>query len=141
MKNNIRLDINSVKKLQYHFAQLTKFLLILPLTGCFCMQKMEVLPKSLPNAKVGNPYYAKIEVWGGKVIDYSFYYDIKPENSGLELSIPSYFESHVSYNDLEVKGIPKAAGAINIELIGDTYGTMTCVGRDFKKVYNIKVEE
>ena len=130
-----------MKKLHYHFALLNKLFLILPLAGCFCMEKMEVLPKSLPNAKVGNPYYAKIEVWGGKVIDYSFYYDIKPENSGLELSIPSYFESHVSYNDLEVKGIPKTAGTINIELIGDTYGTMTCVGRDFKKVYNIKVEE
>ena len=130
-----------MRKLQHHFVLLIKLLLVLPLTGCFCMQKMEVLPKSLPNAKLGNPYYAKIEVWGGKVIDYSFYYDIKPENSGLELSIPSYFESHVSYNDLEVKGIPKTAGTINIELIGDTYGTMTCVGRDFKKVYNIKVEE
>ena len=29
------------------------------------MQKMEVLPKSLPNATVGNPYYARIKVVGG----------------------------------------------------------------------------
>ena len=130
-----------MKKLQYHFALLTKFLLILPLAGCFCMQKMEVLPKSLPNATVGNPYYAKIEVWGGTVIDDFFSYHIKPENSGLELSIPSYFKSHVSYNDLEVKGLPKAAGTISIELSGGTYGTMTCPGRDFKKIYMIKVDE
>ena len=129
-----------MKKLQHHFALLIKLLLVLPLTGCFCMQKMEVLPKSLPNAKVGNPYYAKIEVWGGKVIDYSFYYDIKPENSGLELSIPSYFESHVSYNDLEVKGVPKVAGTISIELSGLTYATM-CPGSKFNKTYIIKIEE
>ena len=129
-----------MKKLQHHFVLLIKLLLVLPLTGCFCMQKMEVLPKSLPNAKVGNPYYAKIEVWGGKVIDYSFYYDIKPENSGLELSIPSYFESHVSYNDLEVKGVPKVAGTISIELSGLTYATM-CPGSKFNKTYIIKVEE
>ena len=130
-----------MKKLQNHFVLLIKLLLVLPLTGCFCMQKMEVLPKSLPNATVGTPYHAKIKVVGGRVIDYSFYYDIKPENSGLELSIPSYFESHVSYNDLEVKGLPKAAGTISIELSGGTYGTMTCPGRDFKKIYMIKIDE
>ena len=129
-----------MKKLQYHFALIIKFLLILPLAGCLCMQKMEVLPKSLPNATVGTPYYAKIKVVGGRVIDYSFYYDIKPENSGLELSIPSYFESHVSYNDLEVKGVPKVAGTISIELSGLTYVTM-CPGSKFNKTYIIKIEE
>ena len=129
-----------MKKLQHHFVLLIKLLLVLPLTGCFCMQKMEVLPKSLPNATVGTPYYAKIKVVGGSVIDYSFYYDIKPENSGLELSIPSYFESHVSYNDLEVKGVPKVAGTISIELSGLTYVTM-CPGSKFNKTYIIKIEE
>ena len=129
-----------MKKLQHHFVLLIKLLLVLPLTGCFCMQKMEVLPKSLPNATVGTPYYAKIKVVGGRVIDYSFYYDIKPENSGLELSIPSYFESHVSYNDLEVMGVPKVAGTISIELSGLTYGTM-CPGSKFNKTYIIKIEE
>ena len=129
-----------MKKLQHHFVLLIKLLLVLPLTGCFCMQKMEVLPKSLPNATVGTPYYAKIKVVGGRVIDYSFYYDIKPENSGLELSIPSYFESHVSYNDLKVKGVPKVAGTISIELSGLTYGTM-CPGSKFNKTYIIKIEE
>ena len=129
-----------MKKLQNHFVLLIKLLLVLPLTGCFCMQKMEVLPKSLPNATVGTPYYAKIKVVGGRVIDYSFYYDIKPENSGLELSIPSYFESHVSYNDLEVMGVPKVAGTISIELSGLTYATM-CPGSKFNKTYIIKIEE
>ena len=111
------------------------------LTGCFCMQKMEVRPKSLPNATLGNPYYAKIEVFGGHANRHDFYYDIQPEKSGLELSPTDFGTEYVSYNDLEVKGTPKVAGAITIKLSGATYGTMSCPGKDFKKVYTIKVEE
>ena len=117
------------------------FSLTTVLSGCFCMEKMEVRPKSLPNAILGTPYYAKIEVFGGIVIDEFFTYHIKPAKSGLELSAPFKFGSRVSYNDLEVKGTPKVAGTITIELSGGTYGTMSCPGRDFKKVYTIKVEE
>ena len=109
------------------------------LTGCFCTQKVEVLPKSLPNAKLGAPYYAEIDI-NIRVIKRHFYYQIEPENSGLEL-FPTDFGTHVSYNDLKVKGTPKVAGTITIELFGVTYGTNTCPGRDFKKVYTIKVEE
>ena len=111
------------------------------LTGCFCMQKMEVRPKSLPNATLGNPYYAKIEVFGGVVIDRSFFYHIKPEKSGLELSPTDFGTEYVSYNDLEVKGTPKIAGTITIELSGGTYGTNTCPGKRYDRVYTIKVEE
>ena len=111
------------------------------LTGCFCMEKMEVRPKSLPNATLGNPYYAKIEVFGGIVIDEFFTYHIKPAKSGLELSAPFKFGSRVSYNDLEIKGTPKVSGIISIELSGRTYGTMSCRGNKFNKTYTIKVEE
>ncbi|KES12959.1 hypothetical protein GASC598B02_000610, partial [Gilliamella apicola SCGC AB-598-B02] len=48
---------------------------------------------------------------------------------------------YVSYNDLEVKGTPKVAGTITIELFGGTYGTNTCPGKPYNKVYTIKVEE
>ena len=130
-----------MKKLRYHLMLIIGFFLTSVLTGCFCMEKMEVRPKSLPNATLGNPYYAKIKVAGGVVIDEFFTYHIKPEKSGLELSAPFKFGSRVSYNDLEVKGTPKVAGTITIELSGGTYGTMSCPGRDFKKVYTIKVEE
>ena len=109
------------------------------LTGCFCTQKVEVLPEFLPNATLGIPYYAKIDI-NIRVIKRHFYYQIEPENSGLELS-PTDFGTHVSFNDLKVKGTPKVAGAITIKLSGATYGTMSCPGRDFKKVYTIKVEE
>ena len=111
------------------------------LSGCFCMEKREVRPKSLPNATLGNPYYAKIEVFGGVVIDRSFFYHIKPEKSGLELSPTDFGTEYVSYNDLEVKGTPKVAGTITIELSGGTYGTNTCPGKHYDRVYTIKVEE
>ena len=109
------------------------------LTGCFCMQKMEVRPKSLPNAILGTPYYAEIEVYNGRVINDSFHYLITPENSGLEIS-PTDFGTHVSFNDLKVKGTPKVAGKITIKFAGLTYGTM-CPGSKFIKTYTIIVEE
>ena len=118
------------------------FFLTTVLTGCFCTQKVEVLPKSsLPNAILGTPYYAEIEVFGGVVIDRSFFYHIKPEKSGLELSPTDFGTEYVSYNDLEVKGTPKVSGIISIELSGRTYGTMSCRGNKFNKTYTIKVEE
>ena len=130
-----------MKKLRHHLMLIIGFFLATFLTGCFCTEKVEVLPKSsLPNAILGTPYYAEIEVYNGRVIKRHFYYQIEPENSGLEL-FPTDFGTHVSYNDLKVKGTPKVAGAITIKLSGATYGTMSCPGRDFKKVYTIKVEE
>ena len=129
-----------MKKLRYHLMLIIGFFLTTVLTGCLCF-KPEVRPKTLPNATLGNPYYAKIEVFGGVVIDRSFFYHIKPEKSGLELSPRGLGTKYVTYNHLEVKGTPKVTGTISIELSGGTYGTMSCPGRDFKKVYTIKVEE
>ena len=117
------------------------FSLTTVLSGCFCMEKMEVRPKSLPNAILGTPYYAKIEVFGGHANRRHFYYDIQPEKSGLELSPTDFGTEYVSYNDLEVKGTPKVSGIISIELSGRTYGTMSCRGNKFNKTYTIKVEE
>ncbi|WP_334324414.1 hypothetical protein [Gilliamella apicola] len=128
-----------MKKLQHHLMLIIVLFLATVLTGCFCMQKMEVRPKSLPNAKLGNPYYAKIKVAGGVVIDEFFTYHIKPEKSGLELS-SSYFTPNSSYNYLKVEGIPKVTGTITIKFSGLTYGTM-CPGVEFDKTYTIKVEE
>ena len=130
-----------MKKIRHHLMLIIGLFLTTVLTGCFCMQKMEVRPKSLPNAKLGNPYYAKIKVAGGVVIDEFFTYHIKPEKSGLELSPRGLGTKYVTYNHLEVKGTPKVTGTISIELSGGTYGTMSCPGRDFKKTYTIKVEE
>ena len=116
------------------------FFLTTVLTGCIC-EKVEVRPKTLPNATLGNPYYAKIEVFGGYTDQDNFYYDIQPEKSGLELSPKGLGTKRVSYNHLEVKGIPKVTGTITIELLGGTYGTNTCVGKRYDRVYTIKVEQ
>lgn len=128
-----------MKKLQYHLMLIIKFFGATFLTGCFCTQKIKVLPQSLPNAILGTPYYAEIEVDNGRVINDSFHYLITPENSGLGLS-PANFGTHISFNDLKVKGTPKIAGTITIKLSGLTYGTM-CPGSKFNKMYTIKVEE
>ena len=141
LKNSLRIGLDFMKKLQHHLMLIIGLFLTTVLTGCFCMEKMEVRPKSLPNATLGNPYYAKIKVAGGVVIDEFFTYHIKPEKSGLELSPTDFGTKYASYNNLEVKGTPKVTGAISIELSGGTYGTMSCPGRDFKKTYTIKVEE
>ena len=128
-----------MKKLQHHLMLIIGLFLATFLTGCFCTQKVEVLPKSLPNATLGAPYYAEIDI-NLRVIQHLFHYKIEPENSGLELS-PTDFGTHVSFNDLKVKGTPKVAGAITIKLSGTTYGTMSCRGKKFNKTHSIKVEE
>ncbi|MBI0030235.1 hypothetical protein H3S75_03200 [Gilliamella sp. B14384G15] len=129
-----------MKKLRYHLMLIIGFFLTSVLTGCFC-DRVEVRPKTLPNASLGNPYFAKIQVFGGVAIDRHFFFHIKPEKSGLELSPRGLGTEHVSYNNIEVKGTPKVAGTITIELSGVTYGDLLCPGTDYKKVYTIKVEE
>ena len=128
-----------MKKLQHHLMLIIGLFLATFLTGCFCTQKVEVLPKSLPNATLGTPYYAEIKILDGIVMDDFFSYHIKPARSGLELS-SSYFTPNSSYNYLKVEGIPKVTGTITIKFSGLTYGTM-CPGSKFIKTYSIKVEE
>ena len=140
LSNSIRIGLDFMKKLQHHLMLIIGFFLATALTGCFC-DRVEVRPKTLPNATLGTPYYAKIEVFGGHAIRHDFYYDIQPEKSGLELSPKGLGTERVSYNHLEVKGIPKVAGTITIELFGTTYGTNTCVGKRYDRVYTIKVEQ
>ena len=128
-----------MKKIRYHLMLIIGLLLTTVLTGCFCTQKVEVLPKSLPNATLGAPYYAEIKILDGVVIDEFFTYHIKPENSGLELTY-SHVEPYGSYNNIKVMGTPLIKETITIEFFGNTYGTM-CPGVEFDKTYTIKVEE
>ncbi|WP_334321871.1 hypothetical protein [Gilliamella apicola] len=39
-----------MKKLQHHLMLIIGFFLTIALTGCFCIEKMDVRPESLPNA-------------------------------------------------------------------------------------------
>ena len=140
LKNSIRIGLDFMKKIRYHLMLIIGFFLTTFLTGCLCY-KPEVRPKTLPNATLGTPYYAKIEVFGGVAIDSRFGYIIQPEKSGLELSPRGLGTEYVTYNHLELKGTPKVAGTITIKLYGTTYGTNTCVGKRYNKVYTIKVEQ
>ena len=140
LSNSIRIGLDFMKKLQHHLMLIIGFFLTTVLTGCLCY-KPEVRPKTLPNATLGNPYFAKLEVFGGHANRHHFNYIIQPEKSGLELSPKGLGTERVSYNHLEVKGTPKVAGTITIELFGTTYGTNTCVGKRYDRVYTIKVEQ
>jgi hypothetical protein len=128
-----------MKKSRYYLILIINLFLVFSLTGCFCRQKIEVLPKSLPNASFGKLYYAEINIKGGRVDDRLFDYLIEPENSGLEL-LPFDLKSLGPYNHLVVKGTPKMTGTIIIKFTGATFGTMY-PGSEFKKIYTIKVEE
>ena len=140
LSNSIRIGLDFMKKLQHHLMLIIGFFLTTVLTGCLCF-KPEVRPKTLPNATLGNPYFAKLEVFGGHANRHHFNYIIQPEKSGLELSPKGLGTEYVTYNHLELKGTPKVAGTITIKLFGTTYGTNTCVGKRYNKVYTIKVEE
>jgi len=140
LSNSIRIGLDFMKKLQHHLMLIIGFFLTTVLTGCLCF-KPEVRPKTLPNATLGNPYFAKLEVFGGHANRHHFNYIIQPEKSGLELSPRGLGTEYVTYNHLELKGTPKVAGTITIKLFGTTYGTNTCVGKRYNKVYTIKVEE
>ena len=128
-----------MKKSRYHLMLISGLFLAIFLTSCFCTQKIKVLPKSLPTATLGTPYYEEIQVFGGRVINESFRYKIEPENSGLELS-STHAQPNNLYNHLIVEGTPKVTGPITIILFGRTYGTM-CPGGKLNKTYTIKVEE
>ena len=128
-----------MKKSRYHLMLISGLFLAIFLTSCFCTQKIKVLPKSLPTATLGIPYYEEIQVFGGRVINKSFCYKIEPENSGLELS-STHAQPNNLYNHLIVEGTPKVTGPITIILSGSTYGTM-CPGGELNKTYTIKVEE
>ena len=54
-----------MKKSRYHLMLISGLFLAIFLTSCFCTQKIKVLPKSLPTATLGIPYYEEIKVFGG----------------------------------------------------------------------------
>ena len=54
LKNSLRIGLDYMKKLRYHLMLIIGFFLTTALSGCFCMEKREVRPKSLPNALFKN---------------------------------------------------------------------------------------
>ncbi|WP_081298370.1 hypothetical protein [Gilliamella sp. wkB108] len=135
-----------MKKLQYHCHILIYLVLALFLISCapfffFSSTKTSVEPPSLPNAKLGQPYYATITInsYPGPVIPRLFRYEITPTNSGLDLKVLDTEAVH-PYNDFKLEGVPIVTGEIILRIHGGTFGTME-IGQDFDKTYTIKVED
>lgn len=105
-----------------------------------CTPKTSFSPKELPIAKLGQPYYAEIEIHSapGPVMKETFGYLIKPDNSGLDLK-PLDVTAAFPYNNLKVEGTPNVVGDVIIQFGGATYGTSSA-GGNFDKTYIIKVE-
>lgn len=123
--------------------KIIRFLLIcslsISLTGCLHMliiQKTTVSPDSLPDAKLGQSYYAKIEISGGVgPVPFFPLKDFRPENSGLTIDVCEPDPNSC----LIVQGIPVVKGAIVIEIGGFSIGGG---GRGrFGKIYTINVSE
>ncbi|OCG23755.1 hypothetical protein A9G11_11120 [Gilliamella sp. wkB108] len=100
--------------------------------------KPTVEPPSLPNAKLGQPYYATIEITG-PVIPRLFRYEITPMNSGLDLKVLDP-EAIRPFKNHKLEGVPIVEGEIILRIHGGTFGTME-VGKEFDKTYTIKVED
>lgn len=132
-----------MKKLQYQCHIFIYLVLALFLISCapfffLSSTKMSVEPSNLPNAKLGQPYYATIEIMG-PVISRSFHYEITPLESGLDLK-PLAPEAIRPFKNLKLEGVPIVKGEIILTISGSTYGTME-VGQRFDKTYTIKVED
>lgn len=135
-----------MKKLQYHCHILIYLVLALFLISCAPLfflnsPKTSVEPPSLPNAKLGQPYYATITInsYPGPVISRSFHYEITPLESGIDLK-PLAPEAIRPFKNLKLEGVPIVKDEIILTISGSTYGTME-VGQRFDKTYTIKVED
>ncbi len=101
-----------------------------------CTQEIQVIPKTLPNAMVGQYYEAKIEIEKVVLIDGLYFDSTISKNSGLKISHVGV----VSHSDhtIEIKGTPTQPGTYHIVLEGatrDAYGGNI----HFRKEYDLIV--
>lgn len=116
------------------------FILYFLLVGC--AQKVIITPDILPDAVVGEIYYAEIEITGGSgpISGSRFEQHVYPENSGLEIIFPE-INGRVEYNNMAVQGTPKTVENIKIKIKGDMIPTGWHASSVFEKTYIIKVKQ
>lgn len=108
-----------------------------------CTPKVIITPNELPDAKLGQPYYARISIEGGSgpISISSFRRSINPYGSGLEITFPN-IEGDISYHNLAIQGIPTISENIFITIEGAMIPTILFGGSsEFKKTYIIKVKQ
>lgn len=88
-----------------------------------CSQEIQITPKTLPNAMVGQYYEAKIKIEKVVLIDGLYFDSTISKNSGLKVSHVGVVPH--SDHTIEIKGIPTQSGTYHIVLEGatrDAYG-------------------
>ncbi|MFD1259826.1 hypothetical protein [Entomomonas asaccharolytica] len=118
------------------------FILCFLLIGC--TPKVMITPDKLPDAVVGELYYAEIEITGGSgpVTASGFKRIITPPVLWVEPNYEKDKREGSFYNSLTVKGIPKTTEDITIKISGYMIpsGWSTATSK-FEKTYIIKVRD
>ncbi len=104
-----------------------------------CTSKVIITPDKLPDAVVGEQYYAEIEINGGS----------GPVSGGLKRDITSDYiwvepnpkKEGRFYNSLIIHGIPKTTEDIIVKIQGEMIPTLFLGSAKFEKTYVIKVKE
>ena len=117
-----------------------------------CNARIEFLPdgENLKPAKVGEPYYLKINILGGGVIGgpKKIAGLAIPNNNGIFLrhcQLPEWEVVNMqpkdsnNYNCVEIYGTPIKNGDIKIIISGSMYGSMISSAREFSKNYKLQV--
>ncbi|UYZ82888.1 hypothetical protein MTZ49_09710 [Entomomonas sp. E2T0] len=105
-----------------------------------CTPKAVFTPDTLPNAIVGQNYYAEIDIAGGSgpVSAGGFEVSMKPDELWFEVNR----KKDNFYNSFIIHGIPKTPEDITIIIKGDMVPTgLFGSGTEFNKTYIIKVKE
>ena len=112
------------------------FILCFLLIGC--TPKVMITPDKLPDAVVGELYYADIEITGGTSGVRSIYSVITPNVLFLGSS-PKTGSS--DYNNLVIEGKPITTETITVKITGYTAPTLFDTDAKFEKTYIIKVRD
>jgi len=116
-----------------------------------CSPKAEFLPdgENLKPAKVGEPYYLKVNILGGAVIGGPNWIlgSVVPNDSGITLRncpLPSWritkdTKNLNDHNCVEIYGTPNKIGVIKIIIDGGMYGHMFARASEFSKNYKLQV--
>ncbi len=120
------------------FIRTSIFALYFLLVGC--AQKVIITPDILPDAVVGEIYYADIEINGGSGPISAGGFKSTSTSNRLWVE-PNPKRKGGFYNSLIVHGKPMTTGTITIKISGDMIPTGWRASSEFEKTYVIKVKE
>lgn len=105
------------------------------LAGCVFDTASKFSIDELPDATVGKPYSAIIQIYGGSMPnENNLHWIVTPENSGLSIK-----PTNNGYAEIEIYGTPNIKGHISVYLRGEGYGSFPMnPPKFFNKTFIIK---